>query len=91
MWRRLTSAAVIVVVLLLVFWLWRAPAYAAPYVKCPTGEIVPVYKDCPEDEDAPRPRMPSGGEPGGGVIGDLLDRVGLGGLGGITDRLPGPL
>lgn len=81
--RRLASAAVMIIMLLLVFWLWRAPAYAAPYVSCPGGYIAPEIGDCPnipQNRGGKREPTPHGGNPGGGLIGDLLGRLGLGGL-----------
>lgn len=54
-------------------------ASAAPYVSCLGGYIAPEVKDCP-----PVPKHPVGGPHrhggGGGVVGDLLDSLGLGGL-----------
>lgn len=58
-------------------------ANAAPYVSCPGGYIVYPPQPCP-----PVPKHPVGGRPpvgggGDGVLGDLLDGLGLGALGGL--------
>lgn len=61
-----------------------ATVLAAPYVSCPGGYIADNLRDCPE-----LPRHPvggpntGGGGSRGGVLGDLLDRIGLGRLGGL--------
>lgn len=88
MWRRLLEAAVIVALLLMCFWLWRPPlTYGAPYVSCPGGYIAPEIGDCPDiPQNRGGKREPTphgGGAGGGGLLGDLLDSIGLGGLGGL--------
>lgn len=64
-----------------------ATASAAPYVPCPGGYIAPEIEDCPnipQDRGGRRdPTPPGGGGGGGSVLGDLLDAIGLGGLGGL--------
>lgn len=63
-----------------------ATVLAAPYVSCPGGYIADELEDCPEvvrhPVGGPNPRGGGGGS-GSGVLGDLLDSVGLGGLGGL--------
>jgi hypothetical protein len=54
------------------------PVDAAPYVSCPGGYIAPTLDECPK---VPRTRGGGGNPSDGGVLGDLLDRIGLGGLG----------
>lgn len=84
MWRRLAAAAVMAVLLLV---LWFVPADAAPYVSCPGGYIAPEIGDCPDiPQNRGGKREPTphgGGAGGGGLLGDLLDSIGLGGLGGL--------
>ena len=57
-------------------------ASAAPYVSCPGGYIADTLADCPRVPKHPAGgRPPTGGGPAsGGVLGNLLDSVGLGGL-----------
>lgn len=58
-----------------------APASAAPYVSCPGGYIANNLRDCPTLVKHPvgGPHT-GGGGPDGGLLGDLLGRLGLGGL-----------
>ncbi len=57
-----------------------AVADAAPYVSCPGGYIAEKLADCPPFPKHPVIPRRGGGGPGGGLLGDLLGRVGLGGL-----------
>lgn len=90
-WKRVLAAVLLLAGFLLCFYMWRAPAYAAPYVSCPGGYIAPVLKDCPPVAKHPvggpsgsgGPRGGGGTTSNGGVLGNLLDHIGLGGLGGI--------
>lgn len=85
--KRVTGGVLVLAGFLLCLWLWRAPAYAAPYVSCPGGYIAPELEDCPnipQDRGGKREPTPAGGaNPGKGVLGNLLDSIGLGGLGGL--------
>lgn len=84
MWKRLTVTALVLAGFLLCFYMWRAPAFAAPYVSCPGGYIAPALKDCPpiakHPVGGPAPRGGGGSPGGGGVLGGLLGHLGLGGL-----------
>jgi hypothetical protein len=61
-----------------------AVADAAPYVSCPGGYIAPTLKDCPiipkHPVGGPHPGGGGSGGGSGGVLRDLLNGLGLGGI-----------
>lgn len=74
---RLRAACSVLAVLAV---LYAPTAAAAPYVSCPGGYIAPKLADCPSLHRHPVGGPRPGGGGGTGVLGNLLDSIGLGGL-----------